>query len=713
MAARWQVVIGQASLMLLGIPVVSGQEAAQPGFTWQAANPESQGVSQAKIDALKDALAKLKTHAFLVIRNDRIVCEWYAAGHGPNKKHGVASLSKPTVAGLALALLLGDGKLTLDTPVAKLVPAWSDDPRKRKITLRHLGSHTSGMTDAEQDRLRHEQLTGWQGDFWKRLNPPNDPFTIARDRTPVLFEPGTSLQYSNPGIAMLGYAVTAALRHSPERDIRTLLRNHVMRPIGIADGDWSVGYGQTFQVDGLPLVAGWGGGSFTARALARIGRLLIHEGAWDGKSILSKEAVAQLTADAGLPGHCGMGIWTNADGRYPKLPRDTFYGAGAGDQLLIVVPSLKLIGVRLGETLAPEPKNPRDVFEAFHDQRVKILFEPLVAAVTDSPRTGAAPYPHSKTITGLTWAPKTTIIRKARGSDNWPLTWAEDDRQYTAYGDGWGFEPFVPRKLGLGFARVEGQPPDFTGVNIRSSSGEQIGSGADAKKASGILCIDGVLYLWTRNAGNSQLAWSGDHGKTWQWADWKFTSSFGCPTFLNFDKNYAGARDNFVYVYSHDADSAYIPADRMVLARVPKDKIRDRAAYEFFRGLDPQDEPLWSKSIAERGAVFHHPGRCYRSGITYNAALKRYLWVQIIPGTQGKKADTRFEGGFGIYDAPQPWGPWTTVFFTQKWDVGPGESASFPTRWMSADGKTLYLVFSGEDSFSVRRAVLETADHRR
>ena len=50
--------------------------------------------------------------------------------------------------------------------------------------------------------------------------------------------------------------------------------------------------------------------------------------------------------------------------------------------------------------------------------------------------------------------------------------------------------------------------------------------------------------------------------------------------------------------------------------------------------------------------------------------------MQIIPRTEGQKADTRFEGGFGIYDAPEPWGPWTTVFFTEKWDVGPGETAN-------------------------------------
>jgi CubicO group peptidase (beta-lactamase class C family) len=680
------------------------------GFAWRKATPASQGMSAKKLDALKEGLARRKTRALLVVRNDKVVYEWYAPGHGPDKKHGAASLSKATVAGMALAWLLGEGKLKLDTPVARLVPAWKDDPRKRKVTLRHLGSHTSGLADAEQDGLPHHKLTGWKGDFWKRLDPPNDPFTLSRDKAPMLFEPGAKLRYSNPGIAMLCYAVTAALKNAPQKDIRTLLRDRVLRPIGVADAEWSAGYGKTFKVDGLPLVAGWGGGSFTARALARIGRLLLREGDWDGKRILSKEAVRRVTGDAGLAGHCGMGFWTNADGRYPKLPRDTCYGAGAGDQLLIVVPSLRLIAVRNGETLAPPPRNPRDVFAAYHDRRVKILFEPLLDAVTDRPgRSRGAPYPPSTLIKGIAWAAKEMIVRKAKGSDNWPLTWADDGHQYTAYGDGWGFRPFVPKKLGLGFARVEGGPSDFRGFNLRSPTGERLGDGARSKKASGMLCVGGVLYLWARNAGNAQLAWSKDHGKTWEWAAWKFTTSFGCPTFLNFGRDYAGARDECVYVYSHDADSAYLPADHMVLARVLKGKIRRRSAYEFFRGLDESGRPLWSKRIAERGAVFTHKRRCYRSGITYNPGLKCYLWVQIHPPAKGKKADPRFEGGFGIYDAPQPWGPWTTAYFTEKWDVGPGETASFPTKWMSADGKTLYLVFSGDDHFAVRKGSLTVA----
>jgi hypothetical protein len=314
----------------------------------------------------------------------------------------------------------------------------------------------------------------------------------------------------------------------------------------------------------------------------------------------------------------------------------------------------------------------------------------------------------SPVIKSIEWAEASTIVRKAKGGDNWPITWGDDDLLYTAYGDGQGFQPFVEKKLSMGLCTITGGPDDFRGVNLRAPTAERTGGGANGPKVSGLLMVEGVLYMLVRNTGNSQLAWSKDRGKTWTWSDWKFTESFGCPTFLNFGRNYDGARVDFVYLYSHDNDSAYKPSDRMVLARVPRGSITDRSAYEFFTGTNDKGEANWSQDIAKRAAVFEHPGRCYRSGITYNPGLKRYLWCQIIPG-----GETRFAGGFGIYDAPHPWGPWTTVFFTEKWDVGPGETSSLPTKWISPDGRTVHLVFSGDDYFSVRQGKLTLANEEK
>jgi len=282
-----------------------------------------------------------------------------------------------------------------------------------------------------------------------------------------------------------------------------------------------------------------------------------------------------------------------------------------------------------------------------------------------------APYPASRVITAVNWAPREDIRWEARGkkgksrydgSDNWPIAWADDGHLYTAYGP--GFDPIIDVKLGLGFARIEGGADDFKGVNIRSASGENTGHGPNGKKASGMLMVGGVLYIYVRNAGNSQLAGSTDYARTWTWADWVWSEGFGCPTILNFGSNYAGARDAFVYVYSPDHDSAYENAHRFVLARVPIKRIREREAYSFWTGVE-EGSVTWTADYESSGGVFVKPGGCSRSGISCNAGLERYLWwhQHRVPGDD----NTRFRGGFAIYDAPEPWGLWSTIPTCGMW----------------------------------------------
>src|ERR1043166_3930677 len=530
--------------------------AGEPDWDWGTAAPESEGLSAVELDSFREILAAHKSSSLLIIRHDKIIYEWYAPGSDAAKPHGTASLAKALVGGVSVAVGLTDGRLALDDRAARFVAEWREDPQKSQITIRQLGSHASGLADAEETGVRHEELTGWKGDFWKRLPTPNDPFSIARDKTPVLFSPGTKFQYSNPGMAMLAYVVTTAFADNPQRDLRSLLRDRVLRPIGVADKDWSIGYGQTVTIKNLPLVATWGGGNFTPRAAARVGRLMLRRGDWNGRRLLDSNAVVAVSSDAGTPGLCGIGWWSNNEGTIEKLPRDAFWGSGAGHQILLVIPSRALIVARFGNAL--------DSAEPYHDALRKYFFEPLLKAIGEksssdhasAPMPGA-PVPPSPVIKEVRWSPPESIVRQAKGSDNWPLTWADDDALYGAYGDGNGFEPFVPQKLSLGLAKITGGPENISGLNIRSADLEQKGDGKAGRKASGLLMVDGTLYLWARNAANSQLAWSRDHGSTWTWSDWKFTSSFGCPTFLNFGKNYAGAVDNFVYVYSPDSDNAY------------------------------------------------------------------------------------------------------------------------------------------------------------
>ena len=74
------------------------------------------------------------------------------------------------------------------------------------------------------------------------------------------------------------------------------------------------------------------------------------------------------------------------------------------------------------------------------------------------------------------------------------------------------------------------------------------------------------------------------------------------PTFLQAGQDYALARDDYVYIYSPNEDRRR-NNDSLILARVPKDKITDRAAYRFFGGLDDAGQATWTANIAQRKPV--------------------------------------------------------------------------------------------------------------
>jgi CubicO group peptidase (beta-lactamase class C family) len=330
-------------------------------FAWGAADPEQAGFSATGLAALRDGLAARGTEQLFVARGDRIGCEWYAPQWDASRRHDSASLAKALVGGLALLVAVGDGRLRPDDRAARYVAAWRDDPVRSRITIRHLATHTSGLSDASYAALAADPGDpgrGWEAAFWKR---EPDPFTISRDRAPILFEPGSAYRYSNPGMAMLGYCITAALRGAPQEELRTLLRDRVYGPIGLSEAEWSIGYETPYQVDGLTLWATWGGGAFTARAVARIARLVVQRGDWQGRRLLDPATVAQALRYAGTPKPdrtehpaspaSGLAWYTNEDGVWPDVPPDAFAGAGAGHQLLLAVPCLDLVAVRLGRAL--------------------------------------------------------------------------------------------------------------------------------------------------------------------------------------------------------------------------------------------------------------------------------------------------------------------------------------------------------------------------
>jgi hypothetical protein len=90
--------------------------------------------------------------------------------------------------------------------------------------------------------------------------------------------------------------------------------------------------------------------------------------------------------------------------------------------------------------------------------------------------------------------------------------------------------------------------------------------------------------------------------------------------------------------------------------------------------------------------------------VVYNKGIGRYL-LTAFHESRGE------DGSWGIFDAPNPWGPWTTVAYYTNWiDTTPKFCFQFPSKWISPDGKTLWMIFSGTgvyDSFNIVKATLK------
>ena len=119
---------------------------------WATSTPGAQGLVEKKVEALWSDLQERHTTGLLIIRNDQVVFERYAEGYSRIKPHYTASMAKALVGGISLAVALSDGRIALDDQAGKYVAQWADDPVKSRITIRQLGSHTSGLADAEENR---------------------------------------------------------------------------------------------------------------------------------------------------------------------------------------------------------------------------------------------------------------------------------------------------------------------------------------------------------------------------------------------------------------------------------------------------------------------------------------------------------------------------------------------------------------------------------
>ena len=303
--------------------------------------------------------------------------------------------------------------------------------------------------------------------------------------------------------------------------------------------------------------------------------------------------------------------------------------------------------------------------------------------------------------------------------DTWTATWADDDNIYATSDDTQGFDKGANSNLALN--RITGNmPPDIHGVTVNPMK-EYGGWGEVRKddgamwKACGLASVDGVLYMsvsrnmnpdyapWIQQTWDATIIKSSDHGKTWSTAPPLNHSMFpgrvfSTPFFVDYGKDGRGTKDGSDrYVYATSNDGAWNNGNWMTLGRVRRDLLPrlDPRDWEFVHGYDGKGGVVWQPRWESAVATFYNPGRTSMAPINYIAPLDVYIlsqwyYTRLDDPARRWKA-TRFE----FYHAPAPWGPWT-LFHAQDFEPEGWYNPSIPSKYISADGKSMWTFVAGD-----------------
>ena len=397
--------------------------------------PEAEGVHPEVLKHFYARLASLPevdVHHFMMLRHGKVISEWHAAPYQAEQMHTLYSASK-TVVALAVGLAIDDGLLTVDDKVSKFLrdkmPA-KLSPALDSLTVRNLLMMASGRKqDLDIFMGDADWLTAWfAGEF-----------------------SGVGQQFNYD--SMCTHALATIVTRITGKPMLEYVNGRIFTPLHITEADWEL------APDSIE-TGGWGL-RLQAESQAKLGQLMLQQGAWNGKQLVSSRWVNDMTqrlistreeSDQNLSWwekfvrflrsiwhtirswftgyniddyYLGYGYQTKAI-QHPRA--ECFFAAGYGGQLIYVVPKLDMVIVINGRAA-----NYGDELNTLYSE----LIEPMIA---DEQKFNSAPVyfsiqpPQGQAVHPLDQQLMGRIIRldeNLLGLSTIEVTWEGEDRVFT------------------------------------------------------------------------------------------------------------------------------------------------------------------------------------------------------------------------------------------------------------------------------------------
>jgi len=370
----------------------------------------------------------------------------------------------------------------------------------------------------------------------------------------------------------------------------------------------------------------------------------------------------------------------------------------------------------------------------FADERV-VQYEPKAGPLLwPSEPPEDIPFEQSEELIGILF---TGVHSDYRAADTWYPSWASDDNLYSPWTDGQtdgmnsssggpdattgqavmiGNDPLNLEIKALG--TTKGNPRPYEG---RYPCGSLVYNGV---WYYGTYCLgpagrvehDGMRWNWPVLGPIPGFRISTDYGKTWtdsphtpasplfpEPAKFMGPLKIGSPKFVDFGKNMEHSPDGKAYLVGYGAEEndpkpryanlSWISGDQIYLTRVRPgiENINDESKYEYFAGHNNGGKPIWSNDFEDIKPLLEWNNNMGCVTITYNAPLRKYLMCV----TDGWPTVAKMNSY--ILESGKITGPWKLVTYMKEFGEQ-GYFLNFPSKFISKDGLTLWLCYSGNFS---------------
>jgi CubicO group peptidase (beta-lactamase class C family) len=314
---------------------------------WETKSLSSLNWDTSKISSLKDFLIQNNSKSFMILVNGRIVMESYFNGHNANATWEWNSAGKTLVA-TTIGIAQQENLLNINHIVSDyLGSGWTNMPvdKENLITCKNLLSMTSGIDDTKQ--------------------------LIIKSNLNYLADAGTRWSYHNVFQKLMD--ITS---NSTNMDFESYFNSRLKNKIGM-DGFWNNGL--IFKIY-----------NSNTRSMARFGLLSLNLGKWQNEQILNESFFKEsITSSQSINPSYGYLWWLNGKNKFmipteqtvfqgaliPNAPNDMYAAMGANDQRIYIIPSKKMVIVRMGE--ASNPSNPSFAVSGFDS----LLWDKLNAVI--------------------------------------------------------------------------------------------------------------------------------------------------------------------------------------------------------------------------------------------------------------------------------------------------------------------------------------------